>query len=498
MDLLGGFATALEPTNLLFCLLGVTLGTFVGILPGLGSSSGIAIMLPLTLGMEPLTALIMLAGLYYGVEYGGTICSVLLGVPGEGPTMVTVLEGHKMALQGRAGQALAISAVGSFAAGTVSIVGLSMAAPAFSSIALEFGPPEMLALMLLGLATVGGLAGKSHAKGYAMAAVGVVLAMVGLDSTSGEARFTFGLLEISFGIELVAIVLGLYAIAELVSAASEEQQRAPIRTRLREMVLSRSDLRKSSGAVTRGGVLGFIMGCLPGAGPTISTFFSYDIERRIAAQRGDSEFGRGDIRGVAGPEAANNSAVNGSFVPTLALGIPGSGTTAILLGAFVAFGLQPGPQFLVEQADLASALIASFFIGNAILLIQNLPLAPLFASFLRAPFSHVYPVVLAVAIVSAFAVNKRISDLWIALIVGVFGYFVKRFDYPVAPLILGLVLGDMIEGHLIRSLAMGHGSPAIFLQRPITVTIFALIIVLTVIGPMVRRLRARRLPTPIS
>ncbi len=485
-----GFELAAQPENLLFCLLGVTLGTIIGVLPGLGSSSGIAILLPLVLTMEPLPALIMLAGVYYGCEYGGTICSVLLGVPGEGASIVTVIEGHKMALKGLAGQALAIAAIGSFFAGTISIVALSLAAPVFADLAINFGSPEMFALMVLGLVTVAGLVGTERSKGYAMAAMGAALAMIGLDPVSGTPRFTLGLPELHFGLTLIAVVIGMVAFAELITQGAQ-RARPPIKSKYRDLLLSRRDLKKSSGAIGRGGVLGFLVGCLPGAGPTLSTFFSYALEKKLAAGKPGDEFGRGDIRGVAGPESANNAAVNGALVPTLSLGIPGSGTTTILLGAFIAFGIQPGPLLLERQEELVWGLIASFYIGNIVLLVLNLPLAPLFAAFLRIPYTYIYPVVVAIAMIAAFALNATLSDAWIALAAGGLGFFMLRYGYPVAPAILGLILGPLLETHLRRSLAMGVGSPDIFLERPIALSLFA-VTLLAIAAPLVIRFIRRR------
>jgi len=484
-----GFEAAAQPENLIFVLLGVTLGTVIGVLPGLGSSSGIAVLLPLTLTMEPLPALIMLAGVYYGCEYGGTICSVLLGVPGEGASIVTVLEGHKMARRGRAGQALAIAAVGSFVAGTLSVIALSIAAPLFSEFAINFGAPETFALMILGLVTVGGLVGGSRAKGYSMAALGAVLAMVGTDPVSGAPRFTLGLSELHFGIDLIAIVIGMVALSEIITQGAR-RAREPIRSRYRDLMLKREDLRKSRGAIARGGVLGFLLGVLPGAGPTLSTFFSYALEKRLAGK--DSEFGRGDIRGVAGPESANNAAVNGAMVPTLSLGIPGSGTTTILLGAFIAFGLQPGPLLLDNQPELVWGLIASFYIGNVVLLILNLPLAPVFASLLRIPYTYIYPVVVVIAVTAAFAIDADMTHVWIAFGAGILGFFMIRYDYPVAPAVLGLILGPLLETHLRRSIAMGRGSPDIFLERPIALSLFAVAALMVLVPLALRFARSRR------
>lgn len=481
-----GFSVALQPENLLFCLIGVMLGTFIGMLPGLGSASGVAILLPLTLTMEPVTALIMLAGLYYGVEYGSTISAVLISTPGDGAALVTVIDGHQMALKGRAGQALAIAAISSFVAGTFSVVFLSLLAPVFAAISLNFGPPEMFALMVLGLLTVGGIVGRNPHKGILMAVVGAMIALVGIDTQTSVIRYAFGSHQLYSGVSLVAVIVGIVALAEVATQGAAGNVK-PIRARFRDMFLSRRDLRKASGAIGRGGLLGFIIGILPGAGPTLATFFTYDVERRIA--RDKSEFGHGDIRGVAAPEAANNAAVNGAFIPTLTMGIPGSATTAILLGAFILFDIRPGPQLFEEQGPLVWGLIASFYIGNVLLLALNLPLAPVFASLLRVKYAYLYPVVLIIAVVAAYSVSGRLFDAFLALGLGVFGIFMKHQGYPVAPLVLGLVLGSMIEGELRRSLAIGEGSLAIFLERPIAIGILTLAVLLVAVPQVIRRMR---------
>ncbi|MEO9248074.1 tripartite tricarboxylate transporter permease [Citricoccus nitrophenolicus] len=485
-NMLNGFSVALEPENLLFCLVGVLLGTVIGMLPGMGSASGVAVLLPLTLTLDPVTALIMLAGLYYGTEYGSTISAVLISTPGDGAALVTVIDGHQMALKGRAGQALAIAAISSFIAGTISVVFLSVLAPFFAAVSLNFGPPEMFALMLLGLLTVGGIIGRNPLKGILMAVVGAMIAMVGIDSQTSTLRFAFDRAELYSGVSLVAVVVGIVALAELATQGASGHMK-PIRTRFRDMILSRKDLRKASGAIGRGGLLGFIIGVLPGAGPTLATFFTYGVEQRIAKDK--SQFGHGDIRGVAAPEASNNAAVNGAFIPTLTLGIPGSATTAILLGAFILFDIQPGPQLFEQQGDLVWGLIASFYIGNVLLLALNLPLAPVFASVLRIKYTYLYPVVLIVAVVAAYAVSSRLFDAFLAAGLAVFGVLMKQHGYPVAPLVLGLVLGGMVEAELRRSLAIGDGTLGIFLDRPIALLILGLAVLLIAVPQVVRVLR---------
>lgn len=480
-QILGGFATAISPVNLTYCFIGVLLGTVIGLLPGLGSVTGVALLLPLTLTLEPVTALIMLAGIYYGTQYGATISSVLISTPGDSATVVTTLEGYQLARKGRAGPALAIAAIASFLAGTISIVLLMTLAPLFARFALNFGPPEIVALMVLGFAGVIGFTGTSRAKGLAMAAFGLAIATIGIDPSTGITRFAFGNVELLGGIGFLEVVIGLFAVAEVMSQVRRGTPE-PIRTRFREMLLTREDWRRSRMPIVRGGFLGFLLGVLPGAGATLASFFSYDVERRFSGHR--DEFGKGAIEGVAGPEASNNAAVNGAFVPTLTLGIPGSGTTAVLLGAFLLFGIQPGPLLLEEQPELVWGLIASFYIGNLILLFLNLPLAPVFASILRLRYGLLYPLILLLCFVGAYAIENRLWGVWLAFAFGVIGYFMKRYDYPAAPVILGLILGGLLEEALVQTSSISGGDFTIFLRRPIALVLFALA-ALVMLGPYI-------------
>jgi putative tricarboxylic transport membrane protein len=474
-----GFQDAISPINLLFCFAGVLLGTIIGVLPGLGQTTGVAILLPLTLGLSPLTAFIMLAGIYYGTQYGGTISSVLIATPGEPSTVVTTLDGYKLARQGRGGQALAIAAVGSFLAGTISIFFLMTLAPVFAGFALNFGPPETFALMILGMTAVVGFSGGSAIKGLAMGALGLAISTVGIDAQTGIARFTFGRVEMLGGIGFVEVIIGLFAVSEVMSQVKAGGTE-PIRTRMKDMLLTRDDWRRSRMPIVRGGIVGFLMGVLPGAGATLASFFSYDLERRISKH--PEEFGNGAIEGVASPEAANNAAVNGAFVPTLTLGIPGSATTAVLLGAFLLFGIRPGPLLIEQQPELVWGLMASFYIGNVFLLILNLPLAPLFASMLRLRYAFVYPVILLMSFVGAYAIENSMWGVWVAFAFGVLGYFMKRYDFPAAPVILGLVLGGLMEKTIVQTSSMGGGSLRIFLERPIALILFVFAL-LAILGP---------------
>lgn len=488
-NLMGGIQVALQFENILFCFLGVLLGTLIGMLPGLNGASGIAVMLPLVLVLEPVTALIMLAGLYYGAEYGGTISAVLLNTPSDGASLVSVMDGHPMAKLGLAGKALAIAAISSFSSGFVTVIALALVAPVFAGIARNFGPPETFAIMVLGLLVVGGVVGNSPLKGILMAVLGTTIAMVGMDSQTAILRLSFGRPELFSGVDLVIVIVGIVALAELASQGAIKA-RKPIRARLRDMILKRKDLRRASGSIVRGGFLGFLVGALPGAGSTLAAFFAYDVEKRVT--KDNSKFGKGEIRGVAAPESANNAAVNGAFIPTLTMGIPGSATTAILLGAFIVFDINPGPMLFEEQPDLVWGLIASFLIGNLMLLVFNLPMAPVFASVLRVPYRYLYPVLVAIAIMAVYSISGRIFDVFLTLGLAVFGILMKSQGYPVAPLVLGLVLGGMIEEQLRRSVLIGDNSLAVFLDRPIAMGILlvAVLIMTTSIG--LNKIRKRK------
>ena len=485
-----GFATALSAENLFFCALGVSLGTVIGLLPGLGSATGVALLMPLTLGFEPVTALIMLAGIYYGTQYGGTISSILVSTPGEASTVVSTFDGYQMARKGRAGQALAIAAIASFVAGTLTIVLLMTLAPMFARVAVNFGPPEMAALVLLGLAGVVGFAqGKAVLKGLAMGFLGLAIGTIGFDPQSGVPRYTLGTIELLGGLDFVAVVIGVFAIAEVMSQARFKGV-PPIRARLRDLLLSRKDLKRSAMPIARGTVLGFLFGILPGSGATIASFVTYDVEKRVSKRK--HEFGKGAIEGVAAPEAANNAAVNGAFVPTLALGIPGSGTTAILLGAFLLFGIQPGPLLMTQQPALVWGLIASFYIGNLLLLILNLPMAPIFASILRLRYSLLYPIIVFASVLGAYAIEQRMWGAWLAVGAGAAGYLMKKYDYPGAPLILGLILGPLLEANLNRTSSMGSGDWTIFFDRPIALAVAAAAVAILVTPSVIGAIRRPR------
>jgi putative tricarboxylic transport membrane protein len=478
-----GFQTAITPVNLFYCFIGVLFGTITGLLPGLGSPTAVALLLPLTLAMDPVTALIMLAGIYYGTQYGATISSVLVATPGDSSTVVSTIDGYQLARNGRAGPALAVAAVASFLAGTISIILLMTVAPPLASLAINFGPPETFALGVVGLAGVIGFTGASRAKGLAMAALGLALATVGLDPSTGETRFAFGNIQLYGGIGFLEVTIGLFAIAELVTQLKTGTP-DPIRARYREMLLTWNDWRRSRMSILRGGLLGFVVGTIPGVGATLASFLAYDLERRVSRRK--EEFGKGAIEGLAAPEAANNAASNAAFVPLLTLGIPSSATAAVLLGAFLLFGIQPGPLLIEEQPDVVWGLLASFYIGNIILLIMNLPLAPLFASMLRMRYEMMYPLILLLSFLGAFAVENRLWGVWLALAFGVIGYFMKRYDYPAPPVILGLIIGGIMEEALVQTSSISGGDFTIFLSRPIALGMFAFALAI-ILGPFIMK-----------
>ncbi|MFC3999609.1 tripartite tricarboxylate transporter permease [Nocardiopsis sediminis] len=487
-NLMMGLGTALTPENLLWCFVGVLAGTVIGLLPGLGSSTGVAVLLPLTLGFEPVTALIMLAGIYYGAQYGGTITSVLISTPGEASSVATTFDGYQMARRGRAGAALSIAAIGSFVAAIASLILLSALAPAFARFALNFGPAENLAVMVLGLATIVGFSGGSQLRGVAMAGVGLLLATVGIDSATAESRFTFGSTDLLGGIPFVEVMIGLFAVGEVMYQLRVGEA-VPIRAKFRDLMITREELKRSGAPIVRGSIIGFLLGCLPGAGSTLASFMAYGVEKRVSRHR--DEFGKGAIEGVAAPESANNSAANANFIPTLALGIPGGATTAILLGALIVYGVQPGPLMFEEQPELVWGLLASFFIGNLMLLVLNLPLAPLFAQMLRIPYAYLYPLIICTSFVGAYSIDNSLYSVWIVFVFGVVGYLMKLLDLPIAPLVLGLVLGPLFEKALVQTSALGDGSFILVAQSPIAVATLALAIVLAAGPSLLTRLRRR-------
>ena len=466
-----GFSIALSPINLLFTTLGVVVGTLIGALPGIGPVAGIAILIPLSFGMNPITAMILMCGIYYGCMYGGTITSVLMNVPGESSTIMTCLDGYAMARKGRAGPALTIAAIGSFIAGTFSVVMLTLLAPPIADAALSFGPPEYFALMLLGLTCISGLTGDSLAKGYGMAFMGLGLAMIGLDPMTGDPRFNFGNLELMDGVGFLPIAVGLFGIGTVLGMIDETIHIEIMKTSLREMLITKKDLADSAMPIVRGTLIGFAVGVLPGAGATIASFLSYAAEKRLS--RTPERFGTGMIEGVAAPESANNASTGGAMIPLLTLGIPGSSTTAVMLGALTLFSLQPGPLLFTKNPDFVWGLIASMYIGNVMLLVINTAFVPAFVSVLRVPYTVLAPLIAIFCVVGVYSVNYSVLDLWIMLGFGLVGYLANKLDYPLAPMVLALVLGGPLENALRQSLKMSQTDVSIFFTRPVSGVIMA-------------------------
>jgi putative tricarboxylic transport membrane protein len=480
-----GFAIAFTPANMLFVTIGVVIGTLIGALPGIGPVSGLSILIPLAFGLNPISAMILMCGIYYGCMYGGTITSVLMNVPGESASIMTCLDGYAMARQGRAGPALTIAAIASFVAGTFSVVMLTVLAPPIATAALSFGPPEYFALTLLGLSAISGLTGKSRAKGYAMAFLGLALAMVGIDPIDGAQRFTFGNLELMDGVGFLPVAVGMFGLGAVLGMVEQPVELEIMKTSLREMLVTKKDLKDSAMPIARGSIIGFLIGVLPGAGATIATFLAYAAEKRVS--KTPELFGTGMIAGVASPEAANNSSTGGAMIPLLTLGIPGSGTTAVLLGVLTLFSLQPGPLLFTKNPDFVWGLIASMYIGNVMLLVLNIAFVPAFVAILRVPYKILAALIAIFCLVGVYSVNYSVQDLWIMLGFGVLGYLTLKMDYPQAPLLLALVLGGFMEVSMRQSLKMSHADLSIFFTRPIAATIMIAVIVI-LLWPLLSRI----------
>jgi len=475
-----GFATALSPDVLLYAFAGCVVGTLVGVLPGVGPLAGISLLLPVTYGLNATSALVLLAGIYYGAMYGGSTTSILMRIPGEAASVMTCIDGYAMTQKGRAGAALAIAAVGSFIAGTLSIVGLMLLAPPLAEFALRFGPPENFALMVLGLLVLAYMSSGPMTRSLTMAALGLLLGMVGMDTMTGLFRFEYGLSELGDGIGIVPVAVGLFGISEILLSAGRGSTAVVRAPRLRELLPTRQEWRASAAPIGRGTVLGFLIGIIPGPGHVISSFVSYSVERRISKH--PERFGHGAIEGVAGPESANNAATSGAFVPMLALGLPSGAVPAIMLAAMMIHGIAPGPLLMQQQPQLFWAVIASMYVGNLVLLILNLPLVGIFVNILRIPYGYLYPALLAFATIGVYAVNNSVVDVWIMAAAGLVGYILRKLEFEIAPIILGLVLAPMLELNFRQSLAMSAGDYAIFFTRPMTAVMLLIGLVLLLLG----------------
>ncbi len=466
--LLSGFHVVLQPVNFLYCFVGVFIGTLIGVLPGIGPISGTALLIPLTFHLNPTGAIIMLGAIYYGSQYGGTITTVLLGVPGEVSSTITMLDGHAMAKRGRAGVALSTAAVGSFIGGTFATLCLMVAARPLTKAALVLGPPEYFSMMALGLCLATGLAGKSLLKALIMTVFGILLSLVGQDPMLGTPRLTFGRAELVDGIELLSVAMGLFGISEILLSL-EEPLLEIVTTRMKSLIPTRKDVSDSIGPVWRGTMIGTVLGVIPGLTAPVSSFISYALERRVSNH--PEKFGKGMLQGIAGPETANNAHANAGMIPLLTLGIPSNGVMAIILGAFMINGLAPGPLLFQERPDMVWGIIASCYIGNVMLLVLNLPLIPMWVSVLRIPYSILCAFIMAFIMVGGYSANNNIFDVWLMCFFGILGYVCRKLDFPLTPVVLTFVLAPMMEKSLYRSLLMSQGSASIFITRPISLVL---------------------------
>ncbi len=490
-NLLDGFAAALTLENLLYAAVGALLGTLIGVLPGIGPITGVAILFPITLslGLPDASTLILLASVYYGSQYGGSTTSILLNVPGEASSVVTTLDGYQMARQGRAGQALAISAIGSFIAGIGAVIGLMMFGPPLAEVTTNFQSPEKFMVVVLAFATVSSLAGRSLVKGLLAVTFGVMLATVGVDLQTGVVRYTFGQLKLQEGLDFVIIAIGLFAVSEVLTLLEDHVKGESVVFEKAERIwVSFKEFVFSLGAIIRGSVIGFFVGLLPGTGASVAGFMSYGLERRLSDR--DGTFGNGDIRGVAAPESANNAAAGGSLVPLFTLGIPGSGTTAVLLGILISLGIRPGTGNVFEETpELIWTLIASMFIGNAMLLLLNFPLVKMFVQILRIPTWFLMPIILVVSYIGVYSVNNSALDITIMTLFGVIGYFMRKMDVPLAPILMGLILGDDLEQNFRRSLVADDGNYLTFLDGPLNIVLALMVVVVLFLPQILDRIR---------
>jgi putative tricarboxylic transport membrane protein len=469
--LLTGFGVILTAQNLYLCLIGSVIGTLVGVLPGVGPLAALALLLPVTFTLPPVGGMVMLCSIFYGAMYGGSTTSVLLNIPGEAASVVTCIDGHQMARQGRAGAALGIAATGSFIAGTIGVVVMTFFAPLIAAVAIRFGPPENFGLMVLGLVCTLFMISGSPVKGVLMVALAFLAAAVGIDVVNGRERFTFGSINLSGGIELLSVVIGLFGLTEVFFNVESMVKGTVLAERIRGLWPTAADWRASWRPMLRGSGVGFLLGLVPGGGPVTASFMSYAMEKRISAH--PERFGKGAIEGVAGPESANNAAVAGSIIPVLALGIPGNPVTALLLGALIIQGIQPGPLFMTQRPDLFWGIVASMYVGNAFLLVLNLPLVGLWAQLLRIPYRVLFPVVLLLCVIGAYSANKNVFDLWVMLGFGVAGYVLRKLEYDLAPFVIAFVLAPLLEQSLRQSLVMSPDGAMILIQRPVTALLLA-------------------------
>ena len=483
--LMGGFATAITPVNLMWAFFGCVIGTAVGVLPGLGPAVVVAMLLPITAKVEVTASMIFFAGIYYGAMYGGSTTSILMNTPGEAGSLITAMEGNKMAKNGRAGAALASAAIGSFVAGTIATIVVTLASPLIAEHAVKLGPPEYFLLMVLAFCAVSAVLGGSVLRGVVALLLGLAMGLVGLDQISGQARYTAGMPELLDGVEIVLVAVGLFAIGEALYLALYQGSEAQTENPLGRVHMSRQDWKRSWPAWLRGTAIGIPFGTIPAGGSEIPTFLSYAAERRLS--RTPEEFGNGAIEGVAGPEAANNAAITATLIPLLTLGIPTSNTTAVLMGAFQNYGIQPGPQLFATSSTLVWALIASLYIGNVMLLILNLPLVGLWVKLLRIPKAHLYAGILIFATVGVYGMRQSSFDLVLLWAIGLLGLVMRRFDFPSAPVVIGLILGPLAETQLRNALSIGEGRWSVFIERPGTLFLLCVIALVLLLPRLLRR-----------
>jgi TctA family transporter len=493
MDLLQhlalGFETALTPVNLFYCFAGVLIGTLIGVLPGLGPAPTVAMLLPLSFGLPPVSGFIMLSGIFYGAQYGGSTTAILINTPGESSSVVTALEGYQMARRGRAGEALAMAAVGSFIAGTIATFIIALLAPPLAKAALLFGPAEYFSLMVLGLIAAIALASGSVLKAIAMAIIGLLLGLVGTDVTSGVQRYTFGVLDLFDGIAIVALAMGLFAVAEVLRNLEDPTQESVIVAQVTGLAAGLKSTRRAMGSILRGTAIGSLLGILPGGGATLSSFASYAMEKRLS--REPEKFGTGVVEGLAGPESANNAGAQTSFIPMLTLGLPSNPVMALMIGALMIHGIQPGPNVISEQPELFWGLIASMWIGNLMLVILNLPLVGLWVRLLTFPYHLLFPTIIVITGIGVFSFSNSMFDVWMLIIFSVAGYVLVRLKCEPAPLLLGFILGPMMEEHLRRALLLSRGDPMVFIERPISATMLV-VAALLIFAPALSIIRRRR------
>jgi putative tricarboxylic transport membrane protein len=488
-NLIFGFGVALSWQNLLYCLIGVSVGTLIGVLPGIGPLGTIAMLMPITYSVSPVSALIMLAGIYYGAQYGGSTTAILVNLPGETSAVVTCIDGYQMARQGRAGPALAIAAIGSFFAGTVGTLLIAVAGPPLAELALKFAAPDYFSLMLMGLVAAAVLAQGDMVKSLAMVVMGLLFGIVGTDVNSGVPRFSFGITELSDGIDFIVVAVGVFAISEIVSNLGEKEERVVFTSKVKNLWPTRDDFKRSFGPILRGTGVGAFFGVLPGTGPAIASFASYMLEKKLA--KDPSRFGRGAIEGVAAPESANNADAQCKFIPMLTLGLPASGVMALMLGALTIHGIQPGPDVMTHRPELFWGLVASMWIGNLMLVVLNLPLVGLWVSLLKIPYRLLFPAIMAFSAIGIYSVNSSSFELYLTAIFGFMGFIWMKLGFPPAPLLLGFVLGPMMEENLRRAMLMSGGDPSVFVTRPISLA-FICVTLLIVVVMVLPAVRARR------